>query len=204
MRAKERAPATYEELLKVPDGKIAEILDGDLEVSPGPGRATRRRVDDERGFRGAVSSPARTVPALPAAGGSCSSRSCTWAPTSSCPTSRAGGARGCPRSRTWLSSRWPPTGSARSAARGDERVVRVKKLPIYAREGVGHAWLADPVTKVLEVLRLEGAGGWSLERTPGTSGCAQRRSRGSSWTSAAGGCPDASPVGRAGDACGAP
>ena len=44
-------------------------------------------------------------------------------------------------------------------SRGKERAVRVKKMPIYAREGVGHAWLADPVAKVLEILRLE-AGRW--------------------------------------------
>jgi Uma2 family endonuclease len=29
------------------------------------------------------------------------------------------------------------------------------KLPIYAREGVGHAWLVDPLEQTLEVLRLE-------------------------------------------------
>ncbi|MFL5248302.1 MAG: Uma2 family endonuclease, partial [Myxococcales bacterium] len=32
-------PATYEDLLKVPDGKIAEIIDGELIVSPRPAPA---------------------------------------------------------------------------------------------------------------------------------------------------------------------
>jgi Uma2 family endonuclease len=40
-------------------------------------------------------------------------------------------------------------------------VDRVKKLAIYAREGVAHAWLVDPVLQTLEVLRLE-AGRWVL------------------------------------------
>lgn len=34
---------------------------------------------------------------------------------------------------------------------------RTRKLPIYARERVTHAWLVDPSHKTLEVLRLDGA-----------------------------------------------
>ena len=41
------------------------------------------------------------------------------------------------------------------------RVDRTAKLPIYAREGVKHAWLIDPVAQTLEVLRLD-AGFWKL------------------------------------------
>ena len=32
-----------------------------------------------------------------------------------------------------------------------ERLDREVKLPVYAREGVRHAWLLDPVTRMLEV-----------------------------------------------------
>jgi len=31
---------------------------------------------------------------------------------------------------------------------------RVKKLAIYAREGVSHLWLVDPLARTIEVLRL--------------------------------------------------
>jgi Uma2 family endonuclease len=34
-----------------------------------------------------------------------------------------------------------------------------KKLRIYAREGVRHAWLVDPYAQTLDVLRLE-SGDW--------------------------------------------
>ena len=34
-------------------------------------------------------------------------------------------------------------------------IDRRKKLPVYAREGVGHVWLVDPLLQTLEVLRLE-------------------------------------------------
>jgi Uma2 family endonuclease len=42
-----------------------------------------------------------------------------------------------------------------------ERIDRAKKLPLYAREGVRHAWLVNPKTRTLEVLRNEG-GRWLL------------------------------------------
>ena len=41
---------------------------------------------------------------------------------------------------------------------------RADKLPIYAREGVRHAWLVDPIARTLEVLRLEGPN-WLLVGT---------------------------------------
>jgi Uma2 family endonuclease len=42
-----------------------------------------------------------------------------------------------------------------------ERIDRQKKLAIYAREGVRHVWLVNPLLQTLEVLRLE-AERWSL------------------------------------------
>jgi hypothetical protein len=45
-----------------------------------------------------------------------------------------------------------------------ERIDRTKKLTIYAREGVQHVWLLDPLAKALEILRLEN-GRWSLIAT---------------------------------------
>ncbi len=34
------------------------------------------------------------------------------------------------------------------------RIDRVRKMPIYAREQVGHIWLVDPLQRTLEVYRL--------------------------------------------------
>jgi Uma2 family endonuclease len=36
-----------------------------------------------------------------------------------------------------------------------EALDRTKKLAVYAREGVPHAWLVNPAIQTLEVLRLE-------------------------------------------------
>lgn len=41
------------------------------------------------------------------------------------------------------------------------RVDRVLKLPVYARAGVRHAWLVDPIDRSIEVYRL-GEAGWIL------------------------------------------
>jgi len=37
-----------------------------------------------------------------------------------------------------------------------EDVDRAEKVPVYAREGVGHVWLVDPLVRTLEMLRLDG------------------------------------------------
>src|SRR3569832_1096247 len=42
-----------------------------------------------------------------------------------------------------------------------EAMDRGTKMRIYRREGVGHAWLINPVTRTLEVYRLE-MGRWML------------------------------------------
>jgi Uma2 family endonuclease len=44
------------------------------------------------------------------------------------------------------------------------RLDRVKKLRIYGREGVKHAWLLHPGERTLEVLRFE-SGRWSILAT---------------------------------------
>jgi Uma2 family endonuclease len=36
------------------------------------------------------------------------------------------------------------------------KLDRTAKLPVYARERVGHVWLIDPLAKTLEIYRLDG------------------------------------------------
>ena len=59
------------------------------------------------------------------------------------------------------SSRRHPTGSARIASPATKAFDRIVKLPLYAREGVGHVWLLDPAEKLLEVFELS-AGRWVM------------------------------------------
>ena len=37
------------------------------------------------------------------------------------------------------------------------RLDRTRKLPLYARTGVAHVWLVDPIARLLDVLALDGA-----------------------------------------------
>ncbi len=46
------------------------------------------------------------------------------------------------------------------------RLDRVKKLHVYAREGVAHAWLVHPGERTLEILRLRD-GRWEIVATHG-------------------------------------
>ena len=49
---------------------------------------------------------------------------------------------------------------------------RRRKLPVYAREGVRHVWLVDPLLRSLEAFRLDGEG-YRLLATYGESECAR-------------------------------
>ncbi|HMI85281.1 MAG TPA: Uma2 family endonuclease [Polyangiaceae bacterium] len=52
----------------------------------------------------------------------------------------------------------------RSAFAQHHGTDRVRKLPIYARENVGHVWLVDPLQRTLEVLRRQEAA-WLIVTT---------------------------------------
>lgn len=45
------------------------------------------------------------------------------------------------------------------------RTDRLLKMPIYAREGIGHLWLLDPDARTLEVYALQTNGHWLLLTT---------------------------------------
>ena len=42
---------------------------------------------------------------------------------------------------------------------------REEKMPVYAREGVLHVWLVDPIAKTLEVYTLNASGRWGEAET---------------------------------------
>jgi Uma2 family endonuclease len=156
-------PATYEDLVKVPDIMVAEIVDGELHASPRPapphasaafglGGGLVGVSQSRRGRRGGWwilpepelhLEPDTLVPDL------------------------AGWRR--PRMAALPSTAYftlAPDWVCEVLSPSTVSFDRLKKLGVYAREGVGHAWLVDPIARTLEVLRLE-AGRWLIVATHG-------------------------------------
>ena len=152
--------ATYEDLLRVPDHLVAEILDGELYATPRPAL---------RHARAATILGAEIVN----------------------PFDRGQGGPGgwlfdepelhlhadivVPDLAGWRKSRLPaipdaafltlaPDWVSEVISPSTEAIDRGKKLAIYVREGVSHAWLINPASETLEAMALA-SGRWTLLAT---------------------------------------
>ena len=154
-------PATYDDLLAVPSHLVAEILDGELHTSPRP---APRHADAATGLGGALRGPFDRGRGGP--GG--------WRILGE-PELHLGRDVVVPDIAGWRRARLPqlpdqayvevaPDWICEVLSPSTAAIDRVKKLTIYAREGVGHAWLVDPIDQTLEVLALEGSR-WVLVAT---------------------------------------
>ena len=142
--------ATYEDLLKVPDGNVAEIVDGELYVSPRPAAphalaASVLGVDLGGPFHRGRGGP----------GG-------WWIVHES--ELHFGEDVLVPDLAGWRRERMPefpkaafftlaPDWLCEVLSPSTERLDRARKLAVYAREGVSDVWLINPVARTLEVYR---------------------------------------------------
>lgn len=158
---RQRRPATYDDLLAVPEHLVAEILDGELHTSPRP---APRHADASSGLGGALRGPFDRGRGGP--GG--------WRILFE-PELHLGADICVPDLAGWRRERLPrlpdeaffataPDWICEVVSPGTAATDRVKKLAIYAREHVPNAWLVDPIARMLEVLRLE-SGRWSIVAT---------------------------------------
>ena len=156
-----RQPATYEDLLKVPGHLVAEILDGELYATPRP---APRHADAGTGLSGVLRGPFDRGRGGP--GG--------WRILFE-PELHLRADILVPDLAGWRRDRLPTLPTAAHFSLAPDWVCevvslstaamdRVKKLTIYAREQVGHAWLIDPIARTLEILRLE-SGRWTIVST---------------------------------------
>ena len=158
-----RRPATYDDLLQVPEHLVAEILDDQLYTSPRP---APRHANASSGLGGVLHGPFHGGRGGP--GG--------WYILDE-PEVHLGRDIVVPDLAGWRRERLPrlpdeaffsvaPDWACEVISPSTAAIDRVKKLTIYARESVAHVWLVDPLARTLEVLRLESqrwviAGTWS-------------------------------------------
>ena len=150
--------ATYEDVLNAPENKVAEILDGELFLSPRP--APRHSViSSELGM--AIGNPFHRGSGGP--GG-------WWILDE--PELHFGEQVVVPDLAGWRRERLPampeeaffslaPDWVCEVLSPSTGRIDRGRKLRIYAEAGVAHAWLVNPLERTLEVLRLR-EGAWTI------------------------------------------
>ncbi|HXS17449.1 MAG TPA: Uma2 family endonuclease [Polyangiaceae bacterium] len=165
--ARSHPPATYQDILDAPPHQVAEIVDGELHLSPRP--AVRHAsagsvlgMDIGGAFQRGRGGPGGwwilDEPELhfddhvlvPDVAGWRKERLPELPPSAF----------------ITLAPDWVCEVVSPSTARWD----RVNKVPIYARYGVEWVWLVDPVARTLEVLRLEGERYLLLETFGGDAG----------------------------------
>jgi Uma2 family endonuclease len=152
-----KRPATYEDLLKVPDHKVAEILDGELHVSPRPAslhglvslRLGGHLLAFDDGYQGQRGWWILPEPEL------------HLGPDVLVPDLAGWRTERLPRVSNVKFHALAPDWVCEVISPSTERIDRLKKLRIYAREGIRHAWLIDPIARTIEIRRLE-AGAWVL------------------------------------------
>jgi Uma2 family endonuclease len=151
-------PATYEDLMKVPDQMVAEIVDDELHASPRPAPRHASAASSLGAVINGAFHQGRGGP-----GG-------WWILDE--PELHLGRNVLVPDVAGWRRLRLPrlpdaafisvsPDWVCEVLSPSTARLDRAKKLAIYAREQIGHAWLVDPGAHTLEVLRLE-AGRWTI------------------------------------------
>lgn len=145
--------ATYDDLESVPDDKIGEIVNGELIVSPRPAARATRSASRLGGLL--------TPPFDVGAGGPGG-----WIILDE-PEIHIGGEAAVPDLAGWRRERMPelpdvaafelsPDWACEVLSPSTEAFDRGEKMPLYARWGVRHSWLVDPIVKTVEVFRLEG------------------------------------------------
>ena len=158
-----RKRATYQDVLRAPEHLVAEVIDGDLYLNPRPALP---HAEAASVLFGDLQSPFGRGRGGP--GG--------WILLIE-PELHLGSepAIVVPDLAGWRRERLPaipaapyltlaPDWVCEVTSPSTGRLDRAKKLPLYAAEGVHHAWVVDPHQRTLEILRNEG-GRWLLLAT---------------------------------------
>ena len=159
-----RRRATYDDLLRVPEHLIAEIIDGELIASPRPASPHARAAS---GIGSDIWGP---FDRLPGGGGGPGGWWILFEPEL-----HLGADVVVPDLAGWRRERMPvmrdvpffelvPDWVCEVVSPRTGAIDRGRKMRIYAREGAGHLWMVDPIARTLEVYRLEN-GHWVVAAT---------------------------------------
>ena len=151
--------ATYEDLFNIPENMIGEIVDGELIVTPRP---SRKHVICATAL-GATVTPPYQFGQGGGPGG--------WIFAIE-PEIGLGDHIMVPDLAGWKRERFPveedhnwisaaPDWVCEILSPSTFRTEKIKKIAIYARHGIGHVWLIDPVAMTMDVFGLE-SGKWVL------------------------------------------
>lgn len=158
-----RKPATYEDVLAVPDHQVAEIINGELVVSPRPSPPHARAAS--------VLGDVLGGPFDRGAGGPGG----WWILDEPELHLQGPGQPIVPDLAGWRTERMPALPETAHFSLAPDWVCevlspataardRADKMPIYAAAGVPHAWLVDPLLETLEIFVLRGSQ-WGLSVT---------------------------------------
>jgi Uma2 family endonuclease len=150
--ARTRRPATYEDLLAVPDHLIAEILDGELHTTPRP--ALPHAVVTSH-LSGDLESPFVKGRGGPGGWWILYEPEIHLANDILVPDLAGSRRERLPQVPRTAYMTLSPDWVCETLSPSTESIDRGKKLRIYAREGVRHVWLINPDTETIEVFRLE-------------------------------------------------
>ncbi|HVK85909.1 MAG TPA: Uma2 family endonuclease [Kofleriaceae bacterium] len=155
MVAPRRSPASYEDLLALPDNLVGELVAGELYASPRP---APRHAAATGAIFGELDGPFKRGRGGP--GG--------WLILFE-PELHLGDDALVPDLAGWRRTRMPempvdlpyfilaPDWVTEVSSPSTAALDRGPKLAAYAREHVPHVWIIDPIAQVLEVLELDGA-----------------------------------------------
>jgi Uma2 family endonuclease len=149
--------ATYEDLCKVPDTMVAEIIDGELIATPRPAFPHARVTSV---LAGDLGPPFDRPPGDPDGPGG------WWLLFE--PELHLGGDVLVPDYAGWRRTRVPQLPNVAAYGEAPDWICEVvspstgpidrgRKMGIYARERVGWLWIVDPIVRTLEVYRREDA-----------------------------------------------
>ncbi|HYC60616.1 MAG TPA: Uma2 family endonuclease [Thermoanaerobaculia bacterium] len=163
MAARVREHATYEDLIRLPENMVGELIDGELYASPRPAGPHTLAASVLGGlflppFQLGVNGP----------GG-------WWILDE--PELHLGRNVLVPDLAGWRKERMPeipknhifsisPDWVCEVTSPSNGRIDRLKKMPLYARADVQYMWIVEPEQQTIEAFRLEGAG-WFLLGTFG-------------------------------------